>query len=106
MNRDVAPSAAPPASSPVADAETLTATVAMNTGIVRHARCTPRPAPDVAMRPRCPSSRAMTGPSIVVIASSHRAPPGDARIRTAIAAILVAEDAVGAMIVTLAGKLR
>lgn len=103
----VAPIAALLASSPVVAAGVLpTATATTNTEIVPHVKCTPRPAQAAAMKHKYPSSRAMTGPSIAAIVSSRSAPPVAARIRTAIAAILVGEeDAVGVMTAILAGKL-
>src|SRR5579883_177542 len=107
MSRDAAPSAVPLANSPVVGAETPMATAAMHTGIAHHARCIPRPAPVLAMRPRYPASHAMTVPFMAVIAASRSAPPVDARIRTAIAAIPGAVAAVvGAMIAIPAGKLQ
>lgn len=102
----VAPIAALLASSPVVAAGVPTATATTNTEIVPHVKCTLRPVQAAAMKRKCPSSRAMTGPSIAATVSSHSAPPVAARIRTAIAAILVGEeDEVGVMTAILAGKL-
>jgi|SRR5579885_3320901 len=72
MHPVAAPNAVPRASSRAADEETpMVAVVAIE--IVTHARCIPRPALVVAMRPRYLSSHAMTGPSIVAIASNRNA---------------------------------
>lgn len=102
----VAPIAAQLASKLEVGAGAPTATAATNIGIVPHVKCTPRPVQAAAMKRKYPSSRAMTGPSIAATVSSHSAPPVAARIRTAIAAILVDEEgAVGVMTAIPAGKL-
>ena len=106
MLQAVALIAVRPASSPAVDAGVPTATAATNIEIVPHVKCTPPPVPAVATKRKCPSSHAMTGPYIAATVSNHSAPPVAARIRTAIAAILVdEEDAVGAMTAIPAGKL-